>query len=217
MRLFAAILVAVLVFAAPATGEELGAEVTAIEDRWAAAKYEMTDKTQRLAEVAALHRETAVLAARNPDRAEPLIWQALIFILEAQVHSNTSSLGMVRSARRLLEDALALDQRAMAGAAHANLGSLYYEVPGWPISFGDNKKAAEHLHAALDIDPGGRDANYFYGDFLLQRKRAAEALPYLEKALAVPIDAAHARADRGRHTEVVEAVEKARRALAQGR
>lgn len=213
MRLFVSILAAVLAIAASASGAESDAEMAAIEDRWAAAKYEMTDKAQRMAEVAALHRDTAAIAVRHPGRAEPLIWQALIFILEAQVHSNTSSLGMVRSARRLLEESLALDPRAMAGAAHANLGSLYYEVPGWPLSFGDNEKAAKHLRTALDIDPDGRDANYFYGDFLLQRKRAADALPYLEKALAVPHDTAHVRADRGRHAEVVEAYEKARRAL----
>ena len=101
----------------------------------------------------------------------------------------------------------------MKRAVHTNLGSLYYEVPGWPIAFGDNKKAEDHLRTALAHDADGRDPNYFFGDFLLQRKRPREALPYLEKALNVPIDPAHARADKGRHGEVVAALEKAKAAL----
>lgn len=185
-----------------------------LEDRWAITKYEMTDKAQRAANVRALHLEAEGLERRYPGRAEPLIWRALVFILEAEVNSNMSSLGAVRSARRLLEQAQSIDGAAMKGAVHTNLGSLYYEVPGWPIGFGDNRKAEEHLRTALAHDSDGRETNYFFGDFLLQRKRPRDALPYLEKALNVPIDPAHARADKGRHGEVVEAYEKAKAQLA---
>lgn len=198
---------------AAAADEGLARAMAALEDRWAHAKYEMTDKAPRLDAVRALHRETEALAGRYPGRAEPLIWRAVIFILEAEAHSNTASLGALRQARHLLDEAVSIDPAAMDGAAHANLGSLYYEVPGWPISFGDNRKAAAHLEAALAADPDGRDANYFYGDFLLQRGRARAALPYLEKALRVPVRPDHARADGGRRREVEEAYIKAKARL----
>lgn len=208
-------LVAFLFFVsgALAADVDLQRDMDALEDRWAITKYEMTDKAQRLANVRALHLEADGLARRYPGRAEPLIWQALMFILEAEVNSNMSSLTALRSARGLLEKAHAIDGAALKGAAHTNLGSLYYEVPGWPIGFGDNKKAEEHLRTALAHDAEGREANYFFGDFLLQRKRPRDALPYLEKALNVPIDPAHARADKGRHKEVQEAYDKAKAAL----
>ena len=44
--------------------------------------------------------------------------------------------------------ALAIDPKALAGSAYTSLGSLYYQVPGWPIGFGDDKKAREMLEAA---------------------------------------------------------------------
>jgi tetratricopeptide (TPR) repeat protein len=186
----------------------------ALEDRWALTKYGMTDEGQRLRNVRALHLEAHGLAQRYPGRAEPLIWEALIYIVEAEVHSSTASLGALRRARELLEQAGKIDGAALNGAVHANLGSLYYEVPGWPISFGSNAKAEAHLRQALAHDREGREANYFYGDFLLQRKRPKEALFYLEKALNVPIDPAHVRANKGRRKEVQAALDKARAALA---
>ena len=42
---------------------------------------------------------------------------------------------------------MAIDPKALDGSAYASLGSLFYQVPGWPIGFGDDKKAAE---SALD-------------------------------------------------------------------
>ena len=214
MRNFLAALVAFCSVAAVALEPDLHRDMDALEDRWALTKYEMTDKAQRLRNVEALHLEAAGLVQRYPGRAEPLIWEALVYILEAEVHSSTASLGALRKARELLQQAEKIDGAAMKGAVHANLGSLYYEVPGWPISFGSNDKAEVHLKQALAHDRDGRDANYFYGDFLVQRRRPKDAIPFLEKALQVPIDVAHARADKGRQKEIVVALEKAKAALA---
>lgn len=212
MRSFLAVLV-LFATSALAADTDLTRELSRLEDRWALTKYEMTDQPQRLQNVEALHLEADAIVRRYPGSAEALIWHSLMFILEAEVQSNTASLRALRAARTLLEEAQTLDAAAMNGAVHTNLGSLYYEVPGWPMGFGDNKKAQEHLRTALAHDPEGREANYFYGDYLLQRRRAAEALPYLEKALQAPIDPDHARADKGRRGEVMNALEKAKAAL----
>ncbi len=213
MRTFLVVLLLFLSSAAVAADSDLQRDMNALEDRWALTKYEMTDKAQRLQNVRGLHLEASGLAQRYPGRAEPLIWEALIHILEAEVYSSTASLSALRNARALLEEAEKIDGAALKGAVHTNLGSLYYEVPGWPVSFGSNNKAEAHLKQALAHDRDGREANYFYGDFLLQRKRPKEALRYLEKALKVPIDTAHERADKGRHKEAQEAYDKARAVL----
>lgn len=186
----------------------------AMEDLWASAKYEMTDEAPRLAAAERLLDQAKTWATLDPGRPEPLVWQALAHVLEAEIRSNLSSLRVLDIARQKFEEALTLDPQAMGGAIHTNLGTLYYKVPGWPLSFGDNRRAAAHLSAALAIDPEGRDSNYFYGDFLLQTGRAREAIPFLEKALRVPIRPDHARADRGRHGEVTNTYRKAEQRLA---
>jgi hypothetical protein len=58
---------------------------------------------------------------------------------------------------------MAIDPRALQGSAYTSLGSLYYQVPGWPIGFGDDKRAEAMLLKALEINPDGIDPNYFYG------------------------------------------------------
>jgi Tfp pilus assembly protein PilF len=73
------------------------------------------------------------------------------------------------------------------GAAYVTLGTLYYMVPGWPVSFGDNQLAEQMLKASLKINPNGIDANYFYADYLLQQDRSAEAEEYLHKAIQAPL------------------------------
>ncbi len=114
----------------------------------------------------------------------------------------------VEKAKTLLEEADKIDAKALDGSAHTSLGSLYYQVPSWPIAFGDNKKAEEHLKMALQINPEGIDTNYFYGDFLLQDGRPEEAKTYLEKALLAKPRQGRELADAGRHQEIKVALAK---------
>ena len=97
---------------------------------------------------------------------------------------------------------MALDPNALSGSAYASLGSLYYQVPGWPIGFGDNEKAESLLKKALVINPTGIDPNYFYGDFLMRQKRYPEAKAALEKALNAPARPNRANADAHRKEDI---------------
>ncbi|MNN01373.1 hypothetical protein D3C81_1139900 [compost metagenome] len=81
-------------------------------------------------------------------------------------------------------------------------------MPGWPISFGDDKRAEQLLKQALSLNPDGIDANYFYGDFLLRQKRHAEAKVALEKALAAPPRPGREVADAGRRKEAQALLQK---------
>jgi Tfp pilus assembly protein PilF len=80
------------------------------------------------------------------------------------------ALSLVKQARTNLEKAIEIEPNALQGSAWTSLGALYYQVPGWPIGFGDKDKADEMLKKALAINPDGIDPNYFYGDYLLKEK-----------------------------------------------
>ncbi len=108
----------------------------------------------------------------------------------------------------MLEAAEAIDTNALDGSAHTSLGSLYYQVPSWPVGFGDDAEAEKQLKQALQINPTGIDPNFFYGDFLLQDDRYDEAKTYLERALQAPARPGRELADAGRRQEIKAALAK---------
>ena len=71
----------------------------------------------------------------------------------------------MKDAKQHFEQAIQIDSQGSNGAAYTSLGSLYYQVPSWPIAYGDNDKAKNMLLKGLEINPDGIDANYFYGEF----------------------------------------------------
>ena len=85
-------------------------------------------------------------------------------------------------------------------------------MPGFPVGFGDHDKARKLLKKALEINPNGIDPNFFYGEYLLETGHAAEAVSYLERALAAPSRPGRQVADTGRREEARVLLEKARAA-----
>ena len=130
----------------------------------------------------------------------------LALLLEASLRA----LGLAKDARRLLERAEAIDPKALGGMIQTSLGMMYYDMPGWPLGFGDKRKVAQYLTRALKIDAGSMDNNYFYGDYLVMTGKGREAIPYLERALQVPVRPGHDRAETGRKADIQESLDKAR-------
>src|SRR5690606_1374441 len=116
-----------------------------LQTEWAKIKYQIPDDEAKLAALSSLEEYAAKVTATYVDRAEPKIWEAIILSTDAGIVKGLSALGKVKKARALLEAALKIDPQAMDGSAHTSLGSLYYQVPGWPVAFGDRKKAEKHL------------------------------------------------------------------------
>ncbi len=191
-------------------------QVAALQTRWAEIKYQVPSDDAKLAEIHKLETQAAQVTTMNPTRAEPKIWEAIILSTDAGIVKGISALPKVERAKTLLEEAEKINPNALEGSAHTSLGSLYYQVPGWPIGFGDDKKAEEHLKMALQINPNGIDPNYFYGDFLLQDDRPAEAKIYLERALNAPLRPGRELADAGRHQEIKVALAKVEETLKNG-
>ncbi len=187
-------------------------ELDALSRGWAHVNYEIRDMHAEIAEAQLMAARAGALAGQYPDRAEPLAWQALVLLCEADARHDLRSLELARTARHLLERAARIDPNAIgAGSIYANLGALYAQVPSFPISFGDLDKAAAYFRKALAANPGGLDVNYFYADYLNRQGRREEAMQALERALAAPARPGRELADRGRKWEASELMAKIRR------
>lgn len=176
-------------------------DVTDIQERWAIANYELAGDSQSAAfEQLIADVETRVEAA--PRDAELLIWKAIVESTYAGKTSGFQALGLVKSARDALEQALEINPMALDGSAYTSLGALYYQVPPWPIAFGSSKKARKYLEKALEINPHGIDPNYFYGAFLAEEEEWEAARAALQHALEAPARPGRELADRGRRREI---------------
>ena len=196
---------------APPAHASLNSDLDGLQQEWARIKYLLSNKDAKLKSIAELEKRAAAISAANPKSTEAKIWEAIILATDANITKSMSGLPKVERAKELLEESLKMNPRAMDGAAHMTLGSMYYQVPGWPVSFGSDKKAEEHLKKALEIDPDGMDTNYWYGAFLLEQDRPEDALTYLDRASKAPVRKGRETADGGRLKEVRDAISIARR------
>lgn len=185
--------------------------VAHLQDEWAWIKYRVADEDKRLDEMRRLELEATATTSEFPGRAEPMIWEAIILSTEAGMVKGLSALSQVKRAKALLEASLQLSPHALDGSALTSLGSLYYQVPGWPIGFGDDEKAEQYLKVALKVSPDGIDPNFFYGDYLVRNGRYADAVPFLEQGLRAPDRPGRSVADEGRRAEIRALLKQARR------
>jgi tetratricopeptide (TPR) repeat protein len=176
-------------------------DVSALQKEWAEIKYQRPAAEQEKA-FAALTKSADAVRARYAGRAEPQIWYGIIAASYAGARGGLGALAIVKDAKKALEQALEIDPSALDGSAYTSLGSLYYQVPGWPIGFGNEEKARELLDKALALNPDGIDPNYFLGDFLYRKGDYAAARQALDKALKAPARPGRALADEGRRKEI---------------
>ncbi|WP_043977790.1 hypothetical protein [Novosphingobium sp. P6W] len=204
--LLAPLLVALLPSAAFA---DMASDVKGVNDGWAHITYEVKGSSTQTKALDTLARQAAMVAARYPGKAEPLLWQGIITSEQANRANMFHKLGLASRARDLIARAYAIDPRAAQGGAALSLGVLYFKVPGSPLAWGDDDKAGKLIKQALAVDPNGLDTNYFYGDYLLDQGNTAGAKAYLQKALRAPHDASRPVWDAGRRREVRDLLTKA--------
>lgn len=190
-----ALLVGIAVAGEPATGS-----VNQVRDRWAQINYQLP-KPQREAAFEELLHQSEKIRQATPRDAAALIWEGIVLSSLAGEKGGMGALGLVKRARADFEAAIKLDAGALDGAAYTSLGALYYQVPGWPLGFGDDAAARTMLRKGLAIDPDGIDANYFYADFLRDQKDWAGARTAFQKTLAAPARPGREVADAGRRQE----------------
>lgn len=173
-----------------------------IDSEWARITYQVKDPDQQQEQMEALAAAAATVVKQYPDRAEPLVWAGIVTSSEAKFAGGLRALGLAKNARDLFEKAGRIDFKAVDGAVPTSLGALYYKVPGFPLSFGDDDRAQKYLEQGLQISPDGLDANYFYADFLYGQGEYSKAASLLKHALAVAPNPARPIWDAGRRAEI---------------
>ncbi|TXH97930.1 MAG: hypothetical protein E6Q75_03320 [Rheinheimera sp.] len=188
------------------------ADIKPLQDRWAEVNYALPEDDREKAFAELLAAADKVVSS-NPDKAEALIWRGIIKSSYANAKGGLGALSVAEASKADLEQAITLDPTALQGSAYTSLGVLYSKVPGWPIGFGDNKKAKELLLKALEQNPQGIDPNYFYADYLAGKRDWAQALRYLEIAKAAAPRPGRESADAGRQQEIANLLAKVQKKL----
>lgn len=201
--LIAALIAPMMAIAAPAPVlADMASDVKSVNDGWAHITYEIKGSSTQTKALDNLAKQAATVVARYPGKAEPLLWQGIVTSEQANRANMFHKLGLATRARDLIAKAYSIDPRSAQGGTALSLGVLYYKVPGSPLAWGDDEKAGKLLKQALALDPDGLDANYFYGDFMLDQGNKPAARGYLQKALRAPHDASRPVWDAGRRREV---------------
>lgn len=186
--------------------------VEKLQHRWEIIKFD-TPKDQQEAAYEVLTQEAHAVSEQYPDKAEPLVWEAIIESSYAGAKGGLGALKLVKNARDLLLQAEKINPNALDGSIYASLGNLYYQVPGWPIGFGSDKKARNYLEKALQINPEGIEPNFFYGEFLYEEGEYEKALQALNKAMNAPRRQGRELSDVGQRKEIAAKIEDVKRQL----
>jgi tetratricopeptide (TPR) repeat protein len=174
--------------------------VADVQRDWEVIRYQ-TPVAERVKKLEALSLKAHEVTLAHAGRSEPLVWEGIVLSSLAGENGGLGALGLVKQAKGMYEQAIQIDGQVLDGSAYGSLGVLYYKVPGWPIGFGDKARADDMLRRALAISPQGVDANFFYGEFLVETKKEPEAVAYLERAMAAPPRPGRQVADAGRKEE----------------
>ena len=179
-------------------------EVKQIQTRWAQLYYLSEYKNKNYRELQELARNANRLSSTFPDSAEALTWDGIVLSTRAEKKGGVGALSLVREALLKLEAAEQINPTVLDGSIFASLATLYSKVPGWPLSFGNDKKARYYFKKALEVNPDGLDINYFYAEYLTDSDEDALALEYVEKALNAPVLISRPVADKGRRQQAMK-------------
>jgi len=205
-------LASLLLFNNSSVWADLGSDVHHLQKRWAEVNYQLEGKAQIIA-FETLLDEAANVTAQYPQDAPAWIWSGIIKSTYAGAKGGIGALKFAKASKADLEKAIKIEPEAMNGSAYTSLGTLYFNVPGWPIGFGDDDKAEKYLLKAIAINPDGIDSNYFLADYMKSEKRYQEAESYLLKAQSAPGRPDRPVADSGRQEEIALALTVVRKEL----
>lgn len=151
--------------------------------------------------------------ALNSDAAGPelLTWTGIITASYAGAKGGLGALKLAKEARGYLTEAMSHNADALDGGARTSLGALYYQVPPWPIGFGDLTKAGKLLLESYQKYPQNIDVVYFYADYLLKIKDIEQAHALFQEAAALPVRETRLVADTGRKQQIQQKLNSIKR------
>jgi tetratricopeptide (TPR) repeat protein len=197
---------ALTLFAATPAHAAFNDDLATLQQRWATARYQTNSGDERKTQLGKLVDEADSFTKKYSDKADGYIWAAVIRGSLAEAMNNMSALGVAKEAKANLEQAITLDPAAEESYAYGMLGLMYSRTPGWPVAFGDNKKAQEMLKKGFEISPNGMDINYFNAQYWFDKGEYKKAQSHIEKAVQAtsPYSPAAALVAANRQREIQE-------------
>ena len=187
---------------------EMTPEVMEIQKHWAEVNY-LTNEDAKEKAFENLAKAASNLVLKQPQNPHALVWEGIVYSTYAGVAGTFSAGKLAKHAKQSFEKAIEIDGDALNGSAYTSLGVLYYKVPGWPLSFGSDKKALKYLQKGLELNPDGIDSNYFFADFLYEEEDEYEkAKQHLIKAQNATPRPGREVADKGRQAEIKKLLSK---------
>jgi len=167
---------------ASANAEEPSAFIAEVARDWDRAAFSVKGESKQSAALQDIEARLSAELKGQPEDAPTRAWRGIVLATKANGLSGIAALRKADAARKELEKAIAQDPDPTGdGYAVAILGALYDAVPGFPIGFGDKKKALRNLKQALGLNPSSMDAGYFLGVYYANRGDIHAA----QKALAI--------------------------------
>ncbi|TKB04701.1 hypothetical protein E5672_00995 [Alteromonas portus] len=182
-------------------------ELLKLQQQWATVNYQLEGDAQ-LNAFSELIEQAKTLANQTDNSAEALTWLAISQSSTASAKGGLGALDFAESAKENLERAIEKEETVLDGTALTVLAALYHKVPGWPVSFGSDKKAEKLFKRALEISPHGMDQNFFYAEYLFDEGEYKEAQAFLTRAQNAPEKANRPLADKKRREEIAALQEK---------
>ncbi|MDY6975288.1 MAG: hypothetical protein SVW51_03550 [Pseudomonadota bacterium] len=195
--LIASITAASLVPSVSASSQEL----LKLQQQWAAVNYQLEGDAQ-LSAFSELIEQAEALVEQSENSAEALTWLAISQSSTASAKGGLGALDFAESAKENLERAIEKEETVLDGTALTVLAALYHKVPGWPVSFGSDKKAEKLFKRALEVNSQGMDQNFFYAEYLFDEGEYKEAQTFLTRAQNAPEKANRPLADKKRREEI---------------
>ncbi|MDZ4677343.1 MAG: TRAP transporter TatT component family protein [Oligoflexia bacterium] len=104
----------------------------------------------------------------------------------------SKAFGNAPAMKKHLEIILSIDEKFEQAGAHRAMGRLYYELPGWPFSFGSFPKALEHMKKAVALAPEHYGNRIYYAQAELKHTGNKDlARPQIEAVLNMKDDPQH--------------------------
>jgi len=202
-RLVAPLLLALVHATGHSAGATLEQDLTVLIHDYDVARFDIANEDARNKAYEALIKRADVLVKQNPSRAEPLVWKGMV---EAELSAAERSLGVVKQARTPREASLAISPNPYATDAYATLGAMYANVPGFPLAFGDKKKARALYQKALAVDATSLRLNLNYAQLLFKQDDYASAVKYATTALSAPPRPGRDKADKAAYAKAQEVI-----------
>lgn len=182
---------------------------------WEKIKFQVEDPSEQRKQMDALGEQADALAEQHPEAVEVVIWDGIITSERASLANEQGgisgpikALQLATRARDTLDRMEKKDPKAFEAGAPTSLGVLYYRVPGFPMGFGDKKKARHYLEEAVRNAPNGLDAHYFYGDFLQEQGDYTKSAEVLKHSLTLPTHPERPIWEKNRRIVIQELLEK---------